>query len=156
MCLQQVYRQFKIGRKGWNTRWVLFTGLCSTGKIGWHKGKCEVLHLGKNNHIHQYMLGAHLLESSSPEKDLGVMVGTSSAMSQQYALAWKGQLHPGLCYSIANMSGEVILLLVAGLHGSSQALHCIIFSTWLGTTNCVSTSSPVDMHERNLLVSLVS
>ena len=33
------------------------------------RSKCRLL--GRNNHIHQYMLEADLLESSSAEKDLG-------------------------------------------------------------------------------------
>lgn len=36
------------------------------------KGKCEVLHLERNNPMHQYMLGAKWLERSLAEKDLGM------------------------------------------------------------------------------------
>ncbi|KAK4829689.1 hypothetical protein QYF61_006064 [Mycteria americana] len=36
-----------------------------------NKEKYEVLHLGRNNPMHQYMLGATQLESSFAEKDWG-------------------------------------------------------------------------------------
>lgn len=36
-------------------------------------GKCRVIDLGRNNSMHQYWLGAELLERSSAEKDLGVL-----------------------------------------------------------------------------------
>ena len=38
-----------------------------------NKGKCRVLHMGRNNPMHQYSLGVHLLERSSVERDLGVV-----------------------------------------------------------------------------------
>ena len=48
-----------------------------------NRGKCRILHLGRNNDMHQYRLGAGLLERSSAEKNLGVLVDSRLAMSQQ-------------------------------------------------------------------------
>jgi len=47
-----------------------------------NKGKCRVLHLGRNNQMHQYRLRADLLESSSAERDLGVLVDDEVTMTQ--------------------------------------------------------------------------
>ncbi|KAJ7412640.1 rna-directed dna polymerase from mobile element jockey-like [Pitangus sulphuratus] len=42
--------------------------------MGFNRGKCRVLYLGRNNPKYQYRLGADLLESSSVEKDQGVLL----------------------------------------------------------------------------------
>jgi len=59
---------------------------------GWWTGFLEghaCLQQGGNNPMHQYRLGADLLESSSVERDLGVLVDDRVTMSQQRALAAK-------------------------------------------------------------------
>ena len=57
--------------------------------LRFNKSKCRTLHMGRINHMHQYRLGDDLLERSSAEKDLGVLVDNGLAMSQQCALVAK-------------------------------------------------------------------
>ena len=51
-----------------------------------HKGKCRVLYIERNNCMHQYRIGDDLLQRSAAKKDLSILVDNKLAMSQQCAL----------------------------------------------------------------------
>lgn len=69
-------------------------GWAEKNLIKFSKGKHRVLHLGRNNPKHQYRLGADLLECSSADRDLGVLVDSRLTTSQQCPLVAKKD--PGL------------------------------------------------------------
>ena len=91
-----------------------------------NKSKCRVLHLGRNNRMHQYRLGNDLLEMSSVEKNLGVLVYNSLVMSQQCALVAKKASGILLCLkkSMASRLREVILPLCSVLM-RSHLKYCV-------------------------------
>ncbi|KAK4829837.1 hypothetical protein QYF61_006847 [Mycteria americana] len=63
--------------------WAMINGM------KFNKCKCRILHLERSNAGHKSKLGEEWLESSPPERDLGVLVNSRLNMSQQCALAAK-------------------------------------------------------------------
>lgn len=62
-----------------------------------NKNKCLILHLGWSNAGHKYKLREEWLESSPTEKDLGVLVGSSSiGVSSVCTGNQEGKLHTGV------------------------------------------------------------
>ncbi|GAB0179927.1 mitochondrial enolase superfamily member 1 [Grus japonensis] len=86
------------------------------------KAKCKALHLGQGNHQYQYRLGDELIQSSSAEKDFGILV----VMSWQCVLAAQKANRTLGCIkrSVASRLREVILSLYSTLM-SPHLEYCI-------------------------------
>ena len=79
--------------------------------------KCKALHLGRRNPSHLYRLEEAVLESSSAEKDLGVLMDDKLNMSQQCALAARNVngILGSIMRGVASRDREVIFPLYCAL-----------------------------------------
>ncbi|PKU44785.1 hypothetical protein llap_4926 [Limosa lapponica baueri] len=84
--------------------------------IKFNKGKCRVLHLGRNNPMLRYRLGVDLLENSSAKRDLGVLM-IQLTMNERCVLVAKktNGLLGYIKKSMASRSREIILHLCSAL-----------------------------------------
>ncbi|KAF7252709.1 Neuromedin-K receptor [Varanus komodoensis] len=80
-------------------------------RMAFNVDKCKILHLGHRNSCHKYSLGDKWLESSTCERDLGVLVDCRLNMSQQCdAVVKRANTTLGcIARSVASRSREVLL-----------------------------------------------
>uniref|UniRef100_A0A8D2L497 Reverse transcriptase domain-containing protein n=1 Tax=Varanus komodoensis TaxID=61221 RepID=A0A8D2L497_VARKO len=86
-------------------------------RMAFNVDKCKVLHLGHRNRCHKYRLGDKWPESSTCERDLGVLVDCRLNMSQQCDAVVKRATTTLGCIarSVASRSRKVLLLLYTTL-----------------------------------------
>ena len=73
--------------------------------------KCKVMHIGKNNPIHEYMLDGVKLNVCTTEKDLGVIVTNDlKCKTQCLAAAKKGNKMLGMIYRAIKFKNKRIML----------------------------------------------
>uniref|UniRef100_A0A8D2LR81 Reverse transcriptase domain-containing protein n=1 Tax=Varanus komodoensis TaxID=61221 RepID=A0A8D2LR81_VARKO len=80
-------------------------------RMAFNVDKCKVLHLGHRNGCHKYRIGDKWLESSTCERDLGVLVDCRLNVSQQCdAVVKRANATLGcIARSVASRSREVLL-----------------------------------------------
>ena len=105
---------------------------CTLSKFAWvnlmgfNTAKCRVLHLGWRNPRHLYRLEGAVLESSSAEKDLGVLMDDKLNMSLQRALAARkaNGILGSIMRGVVSRDREVIIPLYSALLRAPSGVLC--------------------------------
>uniref|UniRef100_A0A803TZL7 Reverse transcriptase domain-containing protein n=1 Tax=Anolis carolinensis TaxID=28377 RepID=A0A803TZL7_ANOCA len=84
-----------------------------TNKMKFNRDKCKILHFSRKNGMQRYRMGNAWLDSSTCEKDLGVLVDNKLNMSQQCDAA--NGILDCITRGIASRSREVMLPLYSTL-----------------------------------------
>ncbi|KAJ7418784.1 rna-directed dna polymerase from mobile element jockey-like [Willisornis vidua] len=110
------------------------------------KGKCRVLHLRRNNPKCWHRLGPGRLETSSAEKDLGVLVGDKLTMSWHCALRARRDNGILRCIgkSVASRSREVILPPLLGPPEATSEILCPVLVSSIQERQGASGEGPVE------------
>lgn len=99
LILQSAVLQFRRFLTGWRNR----QGWTSSNA---KKGKQKILYVGWNNSMYQYRLEADLLQSSTSERHLGVLVDNKLTWPKECALEAK-KSSGILCYIGKNIPGRL-------------------------------------------------
>lgn len=85
------------------------------------KGKCKVLHLGRNNLRHQCILGSSGLESNFAERDVGALLDNELTMSQQSTLM--AEMANSILGCVGRSIGSRLREVIFPLHSALVRLH---------------------------------
>jgi len=97
-----------------------------------NKVQCRVLQLERSNPMHQYRLGPDLLESSSAERELVLLVDDRLTLSHQCALVAKkaNSILGCMKKSVTSRSREVLLPVYSAL-GRPHLESCVqLWALW--------------------------
>lgn len=121
-------------------------------------GKCQVLHLGSNNSLYQYKVGADWLESGSEEKGLQILVIKKLSMRELLHQRWPilSCVSKNIVHSFRKVTLPLYLPSVTPQTGTVSSLELPskgrYFHTGASVVKTIKLFSPLEhkMHEERL------